>query len=122
MPASYSARTARIVSRTAVEIDPATVGRLYRELDNFVGIKETTKDFEHFSRVMHLAGKDLLVHQQVADRSAAPADPVPDARRVRAREPLAHPKAHGHGRIEMSAGGGGVGGGGLARGVRTEDH
>ncbi|ASR34566.1 4-hydroxy-tetrahydrodipicolinate synthase [Prauserella marina] len=47
--------------RTAVEIAPDTFARLYRDHDNIVGIKETTKDFEHFSRVMHLCGKDLLM-------------------------------------------------------------
>ena len=40
-----------VPSRTAVDIAPETVARLYRDLDNFVGVKETTKDFEHFSRV-----------------------------------------------------------------------
>jgi 4-hydroxy-tetrahydrodipicolinate synthase len=50
-----------VPSRTAVDIEPATVARLYRELDNFVGVKETTKDFEHFSRVLQLCGRDLLV-------------------------------------------------------------
>lgn len=50
-----------VPSRTAVEITPETVGRLFREHDNFVGVKETTKDFEHFSRVLHVAGPDLLV-------------------------------------------------------------
>ncbi|GAA4524145.1 4-hydroxy-tetrahydrodipicolinate synthase [Amycolatopsis samaneae] len=50
-----------VPSRTAVDIAPETVARLFRELDNFVGVKETTKDFEHFSRVLHLCGKDLLV-------------------------------------------------------------
>src|SRR5690606_5111495 len=40
-----------VPSRTAVEIAPETVARLHRDHDNFVGIKETTKDFEHFSRV-----------------------------------------------------------------------
>jgi len=49
-----------VPSRTAVEIDPATVGRLHHDLDNFVGIKETTKDFEHFSRVKH-AARDILM-------------------------------------------------------------
>ncbi len=33
----------------------------HRDHDNFVGVKETTKDFEHFSRVLHAAGPDLLV-------------------------------------------------------------
>jgi 4-hydroxy-tetrahydrodipicolinate synthase len=50
-----------VPSRTAVEIAPETVGRLFRAHDNFVGVKETTKDFEHFSRVLHAAGPDLLV-------------------------------------------------------------
>jgi 4-hydroxy-tetrahydrodipicolinate synthase len=50
-----------VPSRTAVDIAPETVARLYRDVDNFVGIKETTKDFEHFSRVLQLCGKELLV-------------------------------------------------------------
>ncbi|AJT41296.1 4-hydroxy-tetrahydrodipicolinate synthase [Psychromicrobium lacuslunae] len=50
-----------VPSRTAVDIAPETVGRLFKDFENIVGIKETTKDFEHFSRVLHLAGKDLLV-------------------------------------------------------------
>jgi 4-hydroxy-tetrahydrodipicolinate synthase len=37
--------------RAAVDITPATVGRLRRARDNIVGIKETTKDFEHVSYV-----------------------------------------------------------------------
>jgi 4-hydroxy-tetrahydrodipicolinate synthase len=50
-----------VPSRTAVDIAPETVARLFREHDNIVGIKETTKDFEHFSRVLQLCGRDLLV-------------------------------------------------------------
>ena len=50
-----------VPSRTAVDIAPETVARLYRDLDNFVGVKETTRDFEHFSRVLALCGPDLLV-------------------------------------------------------------
>src|SRR5918992_3340443 len=50
-----------VPSRTAVEIAPETDARLHRDHDNFVGVKETTKDFEHFSRVMHAAGPDMLV-------------------------------------------------------------
>lgn len=50
-----------VPSRTAVDIAPATVARLFRDFGNIVGIKETTKDFEHFSRVIHEAGPDLLV-------------------------------------------------------------
>jgi 4-hydroxy-tetrahydrodipicolinate synthase len=50
-----------VPSRTAVDLAPETVAKLYRSCDNFVGIKETTKDFEHFSRVLHLCGRELLV-------------------------------------------------------------
>ncbi len=50
-----------VPSRTAVDIAPETVARLYRDVENFVGVKETTKDFEHFSRVLQLCGKELLV-------------------------------------------------------------
>lgn len=47
--------------RTAVDVGPATVATLRRRHPNIVGVKETTKDFEHFSLVMHAAGTDLLV-------------------------------------------------------------
>ncbi|MDO5672930.1 MAG: 4-hydroxy-tetrahydrodipicolinate synthase [Actinomycetaceae bacterium] len=50
-----------VPSRTAVEMAPETFARLYKDFDNIVGIKETTKDFEHFSRTMHLCGQDLLM-------------------------------------------------------------
>ncbi|MGH3167804.1 MAG: 4-hydroxy-tetrahydrodipicolinate synthase [Trebonia sp.] len=50
-----------VPSRTAVDIAPETVARLRKAHDNIVGIKETTRDFEHFSRVLHAAGRDLLV-------------------------------------------------------------
>ncbi|MFK4227956.1 4-hydroxy-tetrahydrodipicolinate synthase, partial [Streptomyces sp. NPDC019890] len=50
-----------VPSRTAVDIAPDTVKRLFTDFDNFVGVKETTKDFEHFSRVLHACGRELLV-------------------------------------------------------------
>jgi 4-hydroxy-tetrahydrodipicolinate synthase len=50
-----------VPSRTAVDLAPATVARLFSDFENFVGIKETTKDFEHFSRVLHACGRSLLV-------------------------------------------------------------
>jgi 4-hydroxy-tetrahydrodipicolinate synthase len=50
-----------VPSRTAVDIAPETVARLRRAHDNIVGVKETTKDFEHFSRVLQVAGRDTLV-------------------------------------------------------------
>jgi 4-hydroxy-tetrahydrodipicolinate synthase len=50
-----------VPSRTAVDIAPETVARLRRKHYNIVGVKETTKDFEHFSRVLQVAGTDTLV-------------------------------------------------------------
>ncbi|MGC5626687.1 4-hydroxy-tetrahydrodipicolinate synthase [Georgenia sp. Z1344] len=47
--------------RTAVELAPETIARLFRDFDSFVGVKETTKDFEHFSRVRHAAGPEILM-------------------------------------------------------------
>jgi 4-hydroxy-tetrahydrodipicolinate synthase len=50
-----------VPSRTAVDIAPETIARLRRRFPNIVGVKETTRDFEHFSRVLHCCGRDLLV-------------------------------------------------------------
>ncbi|MFI5541811.1 4-hydroxy-tetrahydrodipicolinate synthase [Nocardia sp. NPDC051900] len=50
-----------VPSRTAVEIAPETVARLFSDFDNIIGIKETTKNFEHFSRVIRIAGPELMV-------------------------------------------------------------
>jgi 4-hydroxy-tetrahydrodipicolinate synthase len=46
--------------RAAVDVTPATVGRLRREHDNIVGIKETTRDFEHVSYVLNECGTDFI--------------------------------------------------------------
>jgi 4-hydroxy-tetrahydrodipicolinate synthase len=46
--------------RAAVDITPATVGRLRRAHENIVGIKETTKDFEHVSYVLNECGTDFI--------------------------------------------------------------
>jgi 4-hydroxy-tetrahydrodipicolinate synthase len=48
--------------RAAVDVDPATVGRLRRSHANIVGVKETTRDFEHASRVLNECGRDFLVY------------------------------------------------------------
>jgi 4-hydroxy-tetrahydrodipicolinate synthase len=50
-----------VPSRTAVDVHPATVLEIRRACENVVGIKETTKDFEHFSHVLKLCGADFLV-------------------------------------------------------------
>jgi 4-hydroxy-tetrahydrodipicolinate synthase len=46
--------------RAAVDITPETVGRLRRAHENIVGIKETTRDFEHVSYVLNEAGRDFI--------------------------------------------------------------
>jgi 4-hydroxy-tetrahydrodipicolinate synthase len=51
--------------RAAVDIAPATVCRLARDYDNIVGIKETTKDFEHVSYVLNSCGRDFLAYSGI---------------------------------------------------------
>src|SRR3954470_12005809 len=46
--------------RAAVDVAPETVGRLRRAHENIVGIKETTRDFEHVSHVLQEAGRDFI--------------------------------------------------------------
>ncbi len=46
--------------RAAVDIAPGTVARLRRAHPNIVGIKETTRDFEHVSYVLNAAGTDFI--------------------------------------------------------------
>jgi 4-hydroxy-tetrahydrodipicolinate synthase len=46
--------------RAAVDITPPTVARLARARDNIVGIKETTRDFEHVSYVLNQCGADFI--------------------------------------------------------------
>ncbi len=50
-----------VPSRTAVDIAPETVARLRRDHGNIVGIKETTRDFEHYSQVLYRCGRDFLM-------------------------------------------------------------
>jgi 4-hydroxy-tetrahydrodipicolinate synthase len=46
--------------RSAVDLAPSTVGALRRRHENIVGIKETTRDFEHVSYVLHECGSDFI--------------------------------------------------------------
>jgi 4-hydroxy-tetrahydrodipicolinate synthase len=50
-----------VPTRTAVDVNPQTVREIRRACPNVIGIKETTKDFEHFSRVLKLCGRDFLM-------------------------------------------------------------
>jgi len=46
--------------RAATDLAPDTVARLRRTHDNIVGIKETTRDFEHVSYVLNACGQDFI--------------------------------------------------------------
>ncbi len=50
-----------VPTRTAVDMAPNTVYELRSRYDNIVGIKETTRDFEHFSYVLKLCGRDFMM-------------------------------------------------------------
>jgi 4-hydroxy-tetrahydrodipicolinate synthase len=54
-----------IPGRTAVNMAPSTMARLRRDAGNIVGVKESNKDFEHVSRVMHECGRDFLVYSGI---------------------------------------------------------
>jgi 4-hydroxy-tetrahydrodipicolinate synthase len=49
-----------VPTRSAVDIAPETAGLLARMHDNIVGIKETTRDFEHVSYVLNECGSDFI--------------------------------------------------------------
>ena len=53
-----SSTTSRSARRSTSR--PATVGRLRRAHPNIVGIKETTRDFEHVSYVLNESGRDFI--------------------------------------------------------------
>ena len=46
--------------RAAVDISPTTIARLAHDHENIVGIKETTRDFEHVSYVLDQCGTDFI--------------------------------------------------------------
>ncbi len=54
-----------IPGRTAVNMAPDTMARLRDAHANIVGVKESNKDFEHTSRVLHLCGRDFLVYSGI---------------------------------------------------------
>jgi 4-hydroxy-tetrahydrodipicolinate synthase len=51
--------------RSAVDIAPDTIAALAREHDNIVGVKETTRDFEHVSYVLHACGSEFLAYSGI---------------------------------------------------------
>lgn len=51
-----------IPGRTAVSMSPTTMARLRRACPSIVGVKESNKDFEQVSSVLHACGRDFLVY------------------------------------------------------------
>ncbi len=54
-----------IPGRTAVNMAPATMARLRRDCPGIVGVKESNKDFEHVSKVIHACGRNFLVYSGI---------------------------------------------------------
>ena len=54
-----------IPGRTAVNMAPSTMARLRRDAPSIVGVKESNKDFEHVTRVLHECGRDFLVYSGI---------------------------------------------------------
>jgi len=50
-----------IPGRTATNILPETLARLRRDYPHLIGVKESNKDFEQPSRILHQCGRDFLV-------------------------------------------------------------
>lgn len=54
-----------IPGRTATNMAPATMARLRKEYPQIIGVKESNKDFEHVSRVLHEVGRDFNVYSGI---------------------------------------------------------
>lgn len=50
-----------IPGRTAVNMEPGTLARLHRDYPHLIGVKESCRDFEQASRILHECGRDFLV-------------------------------------------------------------
>lgn len=54
-----------IPGRTAVNMEPETLARLREACPNIIGVKESNKNFEQVSHVLHLCGRDFLVYSGI---------------------------------------------------------
>ena len=54
-----------IPGRTATNIEPSTVKRICQVADNVIGIKESNRDFEQVTKVLHLMGRSFLVYSGI---------------------------------------------------------
>lgn len=54
-----------IPGRTGVNMEPKTMARLRRDCPNIIGVKESNKNFEQVSHVLHEVGRDFLVYSGI---------------------------------------------------------
>jgi len=54
-----------IPGRTATNMEPETLRRVRDTCDNVIGVKESNRDFEQVTRVLHLLGRDFLVYSGI---------------------------------------------------------
>jgi 4-hydroxy-tetrahydrodipicolinate synthase len=54
-----------IPGRTATNMAPETMARLHADHPSIIGVKESNKDFEHVTRVLHACGRDFLVYSGI---------------------------------------------------------
>jgi 4-hydroxy-tetrahydrodipicolinate synthase len=54
-----------IPGRTGVNMQPSTMARLRRDCPNIIGVKESNKNFEQVSHVLHQCGRDFLVYSGI---------------------------------------------------------
>ncbi len=54
-----------IPGRTATNMAPETMARLREACPTIIGVKESNKDFEHTSKVLHICGRDFLVYSGI---------------------------------------------------------
>ncbi|WDL95723.1 2,4-dihydroxyhept-2-ene-1,7-dioic acid aldolase [Alicyclobacillus sp. ALC3] len=54
-----------IPGRTGVNMEPSTMARLRRDCSNIIGVKESNKNFEQVSHVLHQVGRDFLVYSGI---------------------------------------------------------
>ena len=50
-----------VPGRTAANVEPETVARLFHDCENVTGIKEATGSVEQASRIIHLCGEEIVV-------------------------------------------------------------
>ena len=54
-----------IPGRTGVNMAPKTMARLRETAPQIIGVKESNKDFEHVSKVLHACGRDFLLYSGI---------------------------------------------------------